>query len=465
MTIAVIDIGKTNVKLTVVDPAGKSLHQVQMPNRVRLDGPYPHHDVDAIWAWLLESLAAYGRSGDIDAIVTTTHGATMALLAGDGLALPVLDYEYEGVEAISADYDAIRPQFRETGSPALPAGLNLGRQLYWLESGFPESFAAVTELLPYPQYWGYRLCGVKATEVTSLGCHTDLWNPSKRDYSSLAVGRGWQRLMPPLRRADEVLGCVDPELARVTGLRRETRIVCGVHDSNASYFCHRIGREPPFSVVSSGTWTICMAAGADPARLDESADMLANVDVFGDPVPCARFMGGREFAAIAGEGAAGPEPDMTSVKRILSAGIFALPAFASQGGPFRFRQGGVVPEMPAGKMERAALGALYCALMTDYCLDALGAAGDLVIEGSLARNSVFLGILAALRCEQAVIPSSDSTGTTIGAACLAGLRFAEDGAAANARKAVFASAHEAVLKDYRRDWRKMLALADSPPTT
>lgn len=465
MTIAVIDIGKTNVKLAVVDRTGRPLHQVQMPNRVRPDGPYPHHDVDAIWAWLLESLAAYERSGDIGAIVTTTHGATMALLAGDGLALPVLDYEYEGVEAISADYDAIRPQFRETGSPALPAGLNLGRQLYWLESRFPEAFAAVTELLPYPQYWGYRLCGVKATEVTSLGCHTDLWNPSTQGYSSLAVGRGWQRLMPPLRRADEVLGCIDPELARTTGLRRETRVICGVHDSNASYFCHRVGREPPFSVVSSGTWTICMAAGADLARLDESADMLANVDVFGDPVPCARFMGGREFAAIAGEGASALAPDMTSVERLLSQGIFALPAFASQGGPFRSRRGGVVPEMPAGDLERAALGALYCALMTDYCLDALGAAGDLIIEGSLARNSVFLDILAALRSEQAVIPSSDSTGTTLGAARLAGLRFAAEGAAADARKAVPASAYGSVLMDYRRDWRQKLALADSTPAT
>ena len=28
----------------------------------------------------------------------------------------------------------------------------------------------------YPQYWAYRLTGVLANEVTSLGCHTDLWN-------------------------------------------------------------------------------------------------------------------------------------------------------------------------------------------------------------------------------------------------------------------------------------------------
>ena len=43
-----------------------------------------------------------------------------------------------------------------------------------------------------------------------------------------------------------------------------------------------------------------MAAGGALDRLDAGRDMLANVDALGDPVPCARFMGGREFALIAG---------------------------------------------------------------------------------------------------------------------------------------------------------------------
>ena len=68
---------------------------------------------------------------------------------------------------------------------------------------------------------------------------------------------------------------------------------CGIHDSNASYLCYRVGRPAgqPFAVVSSGTWTVIMAHGSDLARLRENRDMLANVDAFGVPVATARFTG------------------------------------------------------------------------------------------------------------------------------------------------------------------------------
>ena len=84
----------------------------------------------------------------IDAIAVTTHGATAALLSDTGeLALPVLDYEYAGPEQVAADYDAIRPSFRETGSPRLPIGLNLGAQIFWQARAFPREFARVASIV------------------------------------------------------------------------------------------------------------------------------------------------------------------------------------------------------------------------------------------------------------------------------------------------------------------------------
>lgn len=451
MSVAVLDIGKTNVKLTVVDTGGGTCHQASRQNAPRTDGPYPHHDVEGIWSWLLDTLADYPDAGDIDAIVTTTHGATAALMAGDRLALPVLDYEHEGIESVSAAYDAERPGFAETASPGLPVGLNLGRQLYWLEHEFPEAFSSVTAILPYPQYWAWRLCGVAASEVTSLGCHTDLWNPAERDYSGLVRARGWDRLFPALRRADELLGPVRPEVARACGVRPDTRVICGVHDSNASYYCHRVRRAPPFTVVSSGTWTICMAAGGDPARLDADADMLANVDVFGDPVPCARFMGGREFAAISGMEEGWPTVDAQAMGRLVASGVMALPSFAPQGGPFRTLAGQAEPAMPTDPAARCALATLYCALVTDYCLDALGAEGDLIVEGSLSRNEVYLGLLAALRPSQPVMPSPDATGTTLGAG-----RLVHPAPGGGPERAAVATQALAVpeLAGYRDRWRR-----------
>ncbi|TKB03618.1 MAG: carbohydrate kinase, partial [Mesorhizobium sp.] len=48
-------------------------------NAVATDGPYPHHDVERLWAFILESLSDLNREQRIDAISITTHGATAVL--------------------------------------------------------------------------------------------------------------------------------------------------------------------------------------------------------------------------------------------------------------------------------------------------------------------------------------------------------------------------------------------------
>ena len=185
--VAVIDIGKTNAKVALVDLEMRSeLATQKQLNRPRTDGLYPHHDVDAIWTFILNGLAALRREHPIDVISVTTHGATAALVDAEGhLVLPVLDYEFGGPDALRQTYEEIRPAFSETGTPKLPAGLNLGAQLFWQQSTFPSLFEKARHVLLYPQFWAAKLTGVLASEVTSLGCHTDLWIPYGRSFSSL----------------------------------------------------------------------------------------------------------------------------------------------------------------------------------------------------------------------------------------------------------------------------------------
>ena len=136
-----------------------------------------------------ELYAAHG----VDAISITTHGATLAVLDRDGqLAMAVMDYEFEYPPEIADAYASIRPPFDETGSPRLPGGLNAGAQLHYQQTCFPDDFARVASIMPYPQYWALRLTGVVASETTSLGTHTDLWDPDKRAYSSLVEKCGWR---------------------------------------------------------------------------------------------------------------------------------------------------------------------------------------------------------------------------------------------------------------------------------
>ena len=75
---------------------------------------------------------------------------------------------------------------------------------------------------------------MRASEATSLGCHTDLWAPAEGRLSSLVEREGWARLFPPLRPAASVLGPILPAVAAATGLAPATPVACGIHDSNAS---------------------------------------------------------------------------------------------------------------------------------------------------------------------------------------------------------------------------------------
>jgi sugar (pentulose or hexulose) kinase len=416
--IAVIDIGKTNAKVALVDLA--TLSEValrRMANAPVRQAPYPHHDVEALWAFILDSLAGLNREQRIDAISITTHGATGALVDAAGeLVLPVLDYEFDGPDRLAVDYDAIRPPFAETGTPRLPLGLNLGAQFFWQQKSFPAEFAKAAALLMYPQYWALRLSGVAANEVTSLGCHTDLWSPWKADFSSLVDGLEWRRLMAPVRPARDRLGPILPALAARTGLDPLTPVFCGLHDSNASLLPHLLSDTPPFSVVSTGTWVISMAVGGKQIVLDAARDTLVNVNALGDPVPSARFMGGREFSMLT-EG----QPDSWTkddVGAVLARKTLLLPSTQQGSGPFPHQAATWLDADGMNSGQRFAAISFYLALMTATCLDLIGADGPTIVEGPFARNQLFVGMLAASTA-RAVVASQAVTGTSIGAALLA----------------------------------------------
>ena len=445
----VLDIGKTNVKLALVDANGRLLAEQRRPNAILHDGPYPHHDTDGIWDWLLATCRGFAGLARITAIVPVTHGATAALVDDAGLVLPVLDYE---AALPGLDYAALRPPFAVTRSPLLPAGLNLGRQLAWLQQRHPEHFARARQILMYPQYWAWRLCGVAAGEATSLGCHTDLWDPLRQDYSPLVARMGWHALLPPLAPPWATLGVLRPEVALATGLAPDCEVLCGIHDSNASLLRYLDGGQAPRTVLSTGTWMIAAAFGVGLDGLREDADMLANTNALGQPVACMRFMGGREFSHLAG-----PEPASCSfgqLERLVARGTMALPCFADSGGPFAGHTGRIEGAPPLDAGERFALATLYCVLMTDYCLEMLDARGPIAVEGSFTANPWFGPLLAGLRPQQALSYSDDASGTTCGGWLL---RY-RDGVvpAASQPKPPRALAG---LEAYRARWRAALAQA------
>src|ERR1700712_2289639 len=95
---AVLDVGKTNFKLLVFAD-GAIVFRRSAPNLVLPGPPFPHYDTEAMWRFCLASLREAAREHDIEAVIATTHGASVALIGDEGLAAPIMDYEFAGPEA------------------------------------------------------------------------------------------------------------------------------------------------------------------------------------------------------------------------------------------------------------------------------------------------------------------------------------------------------------------------------
>ena len=396
--IAVVDVGKTRSKLSLWAPDSRRLGERDYLN-ARPPGDPAQLDLAGVEAWLKRALAELARTAEIAAIVPVGHGAAAVLMDGDR-PVAALDYEAEPPADVAAAYDAERDLFAATLSPRLPGGLNLGAQLFWLERLHPARWPRGGYALLWPQYWAWLLSGERASEVTSLGCHSDLWRPGERRFSDLAMRRGWAERLGPLRHAADVLGPVRPALAAELRLPPTCAVHCGLHDSNAALHAARGLAElagGPFAVVSTGTWVISMAlGGAGPAAYDPAADMLANVDVDGRPVPTARFMGGRDYEAWMGE-ALGEPGDPALLLRVESAADWT--------------------RLPPP--QRAARAALELARRTDRTLGLIAAEGPILIEGRFAADDAFAAALAMLRPGQAVYRSAVADGVAAGALRLA----------------------------------------------
>ena len=418
--VAVLDIGKTNLKLLVANAAGVAAEQISRVNDFQLREPYLAIDVAGIVGWLVDALPALAARHDIRAIIPCAHGCTGHLCDASGPVLPMMDYEAQTPPDIDAAYAAIAPPHAETMTATGPGANQIAKQLFWQSRDFPEDFARAKMFLTMPQYIARALGGRAASEISQIAAQNHLWAPLRRDFSSLVDGRGWRHLFPPFARAGDVLGTLRPELAARSGLPAATQVLCGVHDSNSNLYRYKAAGLADHTIFSTGTWMIGFERGRDLATLRPGRGMVSNVDVDGEPVASSLSMAGREYAILAGEGACPDGEALAQAGPLLGRGTLALPSFAASDGLFpgsalRGRISGPPPQTVA---ERRALAALYVAFTAHACLDALESARPVVIDGGFAANRAFAGLLAALRPGQQVKVSASRDGTALGAALL-----------------------------------------------
>lgn len=445
MNVAVLDFGKTNSKLLVFRQDGSVLHEIRTKPNWTCQGGFRVLDDAALYDWAVRAIGDAVEQHGVEGLMVSGHGCTFALAEEGGLTHPILDYEQEPPAEIAEQIDRRIPDFSETFSPRLPLGFNYGRHMLWLKAVDPQAFTAATYILGYPQYWSWRFGGRPVSEVSYLGCHSHLWAPRRRDFSSLVEAEGWRGQMPGFERAGAVIGeqCFG-------SVRNTISLHNGVHDSNAALYAYRRQQLGAFTVVSTGTWVVVLNPECPLDALDSDRDMLVNVDIGGGPVPTIRFMGGREFETISGDWQGAISLD--AVHQVIESGIMALPSFAP-GGPMPHRHGELIGRAPAAE-ERAAAALLYVALMIDISLDLIHSDKTVVIDGGLNNGGLLASVLAALRPDQGFLQGVTLEGSATGAAALAfesvGRSFA-----VTAPEPVRA-AHFAGLAGYRDGWRALV---------
>jgi sugar (pentulose or hexulose) kinase len=418
--IAVLDIGKSNLKLLVASDDGWPIETLSVPNAATASGHYLACDLAALEDWFLDALAAVARCHAIGAVVATAHGSGAVLVERETAVLPMMDYEAVSPPEIDRAYQEQAPPYSEVFCPIGAGAMRLAKQLLWQQTAFPAEFARATAYLTTAQYVAMRLGGRKASEISQLAAQGHIWDAVGQQPSSIMRRRGWDRLLPPRAVAGAVLGTVSEEVIRRTWLSPATEILCGAHDSNANLFRYKAAGMGEASILSTGTWMIGFQRGLDPVQLDGERAMVLNVDVDGDQVPSTLTMTGREYDLIRRDHRADDAAVLAAIGKLAAQRTLALPSFAGDDGlfPGAGGRGRIIGPAPQGPAEWQALAVLYAAFTASHCLDALASQGRVIIDGGFATNVPFARTLAALRPGQRVSASRSRDGTALGAALL-----------------------------------------------
>lgn len=292
--IAVIDVGKTNKKLFLFDEEYNIVFEqsAQFFETVDEDGD-ACENIESLRLSVFDSLrSVFGKKEfDLKAVNFSAYGASFVYLDNEGRPLtPLYNYlkafpkhlhkqfyqTYGGEETLSL----------ETASPVL-GSLNSGLQLYRLKYEKPEVFARLNCALHLPQYLSYLLSGKTGTDMTSIGCHTMLWDFQKKDYHHWVYKEGLHEKFAPLVSSDETVNAVFPGSNYKVGF--------GLHDSSAALIPYLVNFSEPFILISTGTWCISLNPfNTTPLTADELAqDCLCYLQYNGKPVKASRLFAGK----------------------------------------------------------------------------------------------------------------------------------------------------------------------------
>jgi sugar (pentulose or hexulose) kinase len=293
--IAILDIGKTNKKLFLFDEHYKIVWEQSSSFDATLDEDGEScEDLSQLTEWVFQSLAGLAALPEytIRAINFSAYGASFVNIGADGKPItPLYNYLKPFPEELKKKfYDTYGGEVTLsmiTASPVL-GSLNSGMQLYRLREEQPELFSRIRYSLHLPQYLSFLLTGQACSEITSIGCHTNLWNFSQSHYHEWVYREGIIDKLAPILPSASVLPLHPVFGEGVAGI--------GLHDSSAAIIPYLESFREPFVLISTGTWCISMNPFNDsPLTVAElQKDCLCYMSYQGKPIKASRLFAGYE---------------------------------------------------------------------------------------------------------------------------------------------------------------------------
>lgn len=293
--VAIFDVGKTNKKLFLFDESYRIVFERSARfNEIVDEDGFPCENLESLRLSVFDSLSEISRLKELQvkAINFSSYGASLVVMGEeDKPVCPLYNYlkPYPGelLEGFYNKYGGEEKFDLQTASPSL-GSLNSGLQLYRLKMEKPELFSRTKYALHLPQYLSFLLTGKYYSDLTSIGCHTAMWDFEKNRYHEWIQKEGIAAKLAPIQPATHIHKAISPGENYSVGI--------GLHDSSAALIPYLLNFKEPFVLISTGTWCISLNPfNHSPLTIDElKKDCLQFLDYHGRPVKASRLFSGHE---------------------------------------------------------------------------------------------------------------------------------------------------------------------------
>jgi len=424
--IAIFDIGKTNKKFFLFDQQYKIVLErtVCFEEIVDEDG-FACDNLKQMVEWVQATIREILllQKFIVKALNFSAYGASFVHInrKGDPI-MPLYNYLKPFPPALQKQfydmYGGERKLSVATASPVL-GNLNSGMQLYWLKHEQKELFDRIHYSLHLPQYLSYLVTGKAYSDITSIGCHTGLWNFKNNTYHDWVQAENIDSKLAPVFPSNECFNVTLNDKSFKTGV--------GLHDSSAALIPYLASFSEPFVLISTGTWCISLNPfNHDPLTAEElQQDCLCYMGYNAQPVKASRLFAGHEHEQQVKALAQYFNVSIEYYKQVIfdQSLLSVLSSFNGSPDAGTGLQSSLFAQRTLESFdsyEQAYHQLMYDIIQQQKMSTSLvlnkRRVARIFVDGGFAKNAVYMHLLAAAFPEMEVFSASVSQATAIGAA-------------------------------------------------